>query len=327
MNNKIPINLNSFLNIESDCSWANDQFCVFETLKKEFYLIFRINFKIKCFNLEKMNQINEFDIFKKQITCIRHYNKIIKNKDLILICIVNEIKIYDFYDNLKNIVTIDNKKHIIYLLYNSAFLYNNLNKNYIIVSNFNEKYLELFDFKGNLIKNICYDNKKGVHFIDIYYDDQINKTFIITNKGFNNKFEICSYIFENENENFYNCFKSNNYMKNFQLKRIKNIVFLFTSAKNEIFQYDFHQGILHKKITIHDNNIKLNMILIWNENYIFSSSENNQIFLFDINKGILIKQYKHNKKNNLSVYGLKTINIKNKKYLISQGKDRIIIWK
>ena len=116
-------------------------------------------------------------------------------------------------------------------------------------------------------------------------------------------------------------------MKNFQLKRIKNIVFLFTSAKNEIFQYDFHQGILNKKITFHDNNIKLNMILIWNENYIFSSSENNQIFLFDINKGILIKQYKHNKKNNLSVYGLKSINIKNKKYLISQGKDRIIIWK
>ena len=275
-----------------------------------------------------MNLNNEFNyIFKKQITCIRHYNKIIKNKDLILICVVNEIKIYDFYDNFKNIVTIDHKKDIIYLLYNSALLYNNLNKNYIIVSNFNEKFLELFDFNGNLIKNFCYDNKKGIHFIDIYYDNQINKTFIITNKGFNNKFEICSYKFENENEIFYNCFKSNKYMKNFQLKRIKNIVFLFTSTKNEIFQYDFHQGILNKKIIFHDNNIKLNMILIWNENYIFSSSENNQIFLFDINKGILIKQYKHNKKNNFSVYGLKTINIKNKKYLISQGKDRIIIWK
>ena len=116
-NNEIPINLNSFLNIESECSWANDQFCVFETLKKEFYLIFKIDFKLKCFNLVKMNLNNEFNyIFKKQITCIRHYNNIIKNKDLILICVVNEIKIYDFYDNFKNIVTIDHKKDIIYLL-------------------------------------------------------------------------------------------------------------------------------------------------------------------------------------------------------------------
>ena len=324
MNNDFPFNLNSIFNIFSNCNWANDQFCVFETLKNEFYLIFKIDLKIKCVNLEQMSLINDFNIIaKKSITCIRHYNKIIKNKDLILICFLNEIKIFDFYDDFKNIISIDNKKNVIYLLYNSAILLNNLNKNYIIVSNFNGKNLELFDFNGKLIKNLCFD-KKGIHFIDVFYDNQMNKNFIVTNKGFNNKFEICSFIFENENETFYNCFKFNKYMKNFQLKRIKNIVFLFTSNKNEIFQYDFHEGILIKKIVLNDNNIKLNMILIWNENYIFSSSQNKQIFLFDINKGILIKEYK---KHESSVFGLKKIKIKNKTYLISQGYDRIIIWK
>jgi hypothetical protein len=102
---------------------------------------------------------------------------------LILICFLNEIKIFDFYDDFKNIISIDNKKNVIYLLYNSAILLNNLNKNYIIVSNFNvweSEAIKIFDLKGIKLKEINDNSNDKTFLIDIYHDKKPFKNYIIT---------------------------------------------------------------------------------------------------------------------------------------------------
>ena len=321
-----PINLQLITNIESWNYNLDNQFVIYEE-KNKYYLVYKNKDK-KSLNIIDINStiiLKELkNIHKLEIYCIRHY---IKNNNNIIITssMDNCIKIFDFTNNYKLILEIKgicNSKKFYYNKIFSVLLLSDNNNDYVISCNRNENYLKLFDFKnGNLLKNnFCEDYVNGVDYIESYYDEKLNKNFIIKS----NKVNPCisSYYFEtgkiyHEYNNLSAC--------NVIIKNIKEIVsLLFINTYSQIlFIYDFHKGILKNQIKLKN---ELNCLLIWNEKYIISGGEDYIIHIIDIEKNEEIKQFKN---HNNFVYNLDKVKINNDEYLISQGywEDGIKIWK
>ena len=185
-----PKDIVFFTNLVNDSysdNWLIDKFAVFKSINDILYLIYTNQEKsIISYNIidnKKMNEIKNAHV--NYITSFRYYFDYINNRDLIISISSddNNIKLWNFL-NLELMLNIKN-------IYNSGYLFsacflNNNNQNYIITchDNQNSESIKVFDFKGKKIKEIN-DSKERTLYIDIYYDNNLCKNYIITgNRGY-----------------------------------------------------------------------------------------------------------------------------------------------
>ena len=206
----------------------------------------------------------------------------------------------------------------------SACFINENNNNYIITSNCADSsgLIKVYNFKGEIIKNLD-DSDDETYFIDIYYDNDNNKIYIITgNKGY-----VKSYDYYNNKlyKKYYDSdlSKSHDSVSVSKCKDNDETKLIDSCQNGFISIWNFHIGLLLHKINIGYN--YLEGICLWNENYLFVGGGDNSIKLIEIKNGLIIKSLTGHSENVLSIK-----KIKHKKYrecLISQGNDgNIKLW-
>ena len=185
-----PKNIEFFKTIDIDSypfyEPLDNTFCIFTSINKTLLLIYsKIFYSIISYDMKNFRKINEIKkAHNKEITNFRHYYDSNNNRDLVMSISDkdNNIKIWDVknFECVLNLTNI-NKNGI---LNSACFL--NINKElYIITSHNQDKYsdniepIKVFDLKGKKIKQIK-DSNIQTFFVDIYYDDNINKNYIIT---------------------------------------------------------------------------------------------------------------------------------------------------
>ena len=302
-------------------------FCVFNSINNILYLIYsNENNSIISFNSIDNKKINIIKgAHDKYICSFRYYLDNINKRDLIMSISSddNNIKIWNInnFELIINIQSIYNNG----VLYSACFLNNN-NQNYIITSNSyisTKESIKVFDFKGNQIQEIN-DSKDDVFFIDIYYDNDLYKNFILTsNRGYSKSYDYNEnklYHKYNEDNNNYH----HNWHNNIIINKIKKLIELIESCDDGYIRiWNFHSALLLKKIKV--NNKRLVEICMWNNEYIFVGCNDKTIKLIELNNGNIIKELKG---HDGVVFSIKAIiDSKYGKCLISQGSDDIIkLW-
>ena len=317
---------NSFSSINID-----NTFTVFKSINNILYLIYStINKSIICYDLNDQKIIKEIkNNHKEYITNFRHYLDEKNNRDLIISIsqIDNNIRLWDINNwgcilNIPNV----NKTGILY----SACLFSDINDNYIISSNFNWddncENIKIFDLNGNINKEIINSNEK-TFFIDTYYDDNLNKNYIITG----NWNDIKAYDYNN-NEIYHKYYDKNNINDNnshfiviiYKTKNKEKVKLIESCDDGIIRIWDFHSCELLNKIKINDGN--LYGMCLWNNNFLFVGCSNKTIKLLNIKNGKIIKDLKGHNNDILTIKNM--IHPKYGKCLISQGlgTDQIKIW-
>jgi surface protein len=307
----------------------DNTFSVFKSIEDILFLIYSNKEKsIITYNIFDNKLIKEIkDAHNKYITNIRHYFDSIKNRDLIMsISMDNNIKIWNFKDwnLLTDIKEIYDKGDL-----DSACFLNDNNQIYILTSNEtpNKKGesgpIKIYDLEGNKIKEL-YDYNFTTYFIDIYYDNNLSKNFIITgNLGF-----VMSYDY-NEMKRYhkYIDIEGNNTACHCSIiinSKETIIKLIESSYDGNIRIWNFHSGLMLKKINV--NIGKLYSISLLNDNYLIVGCGDKTIKIIDLEKGIISKSLtEHNK----AVIGAKAFNYSYTSYFLSQGnsKDQIKLWK
>ena len=313
-----------YLTKEAHTSYVyNNAFSVFKSINNIFYLIYGNKIQsIICLNLINEQIVNEIkNAHNAEITSLRHYLDVIKSRDLLLSIAANDINIKIW--NINNWECLLNLKNIyIRGLLSSAYFLKNNNENYIITCNDGYRNIGLikaFDFKGNQIKEIN-DSNDGISFIDIYYDKELLKNFIITgNEGY-----IKSYDYTNNK--IYHKYSDNDNDQGICYSIIiridNNIIKLMNScSKGYIRIWNFHTGNLLNRINVGK---KLYGICLWNNEFLFAGSRDHSIKLIDLKDGKIIKELNG---HNLEVSTIQKIfHPKYGECLISHGLDSIILW-
>ena len=305
--------------------YSVNAFSIFKSINNVLYLIYTIsNNSIISFNIIRNEELNEIkNAHNKNITYFKHYLDDINKRDLIMSISTydNNIKIWDIY-NWENILDIK-KVNNLGRLYSASFLKDN-NNIYIITSNdyiISEK-IKVYDLKGNKIKEIN-DSNEPTFFIDVYYDDKLNKKYIISG----NERYIKSYDYEiNKVYNIYNS-QDNYYHSDIIIYDKEKIIKLIESSwDGNIRIWSFHSGELLNTIQVCTEDSLL-CIDLWNRDYLFVGCSDKTIKLIDLKIGKTIK--------NLQNYNDSIITIKKFKHpdfgecLISQGfqNEQIKLWK
>ena len=300
------------------CSLENI-FITFKSKSDILYLIFStLSKSIIAYNLNKMKIITEIKNAHEDYIDNFRYNYDIKNKKDIILSISsgdNNIKIWDI-NNFNCIYNI-NKLYKVGIILSACFLINK-DINYIITCNCFLYNILVVDFKGNKIKEINNSSNYTIY-IDIFFDVQKNKNYIITG----NKTNVKSYDYE-RGELYYT------YSDNFSSHHRSIIVYndqnivkiIFPCEEGFIRIFDFHKGIILNKINV---NKALLGICLWNKKYLFIGTKNKSLDLIDLQKGELIKSLSGHNHWTCSVQ--KIYHLKFGEYLISQGLDnRIKLW-
>ena len=199
----------------------------------------------------------------------------------------NNIKVWDI-NNWENIVNIKNINNVGYI-YSACFLNEN-NQNYIITSNRNlngnPEGIKIFNFKGQKIKEIN-DSNDHTFYIDTFYDNILDKNFIITgNFGYVKSYD---YI---KNELYYKyddnkCINNDRFHCSLIVKYNEKIIKIIESSGDGFIRiWNFHSGILLDKIKIGP---RLYSICLWNDNYLFVGCQDNSIKLLELNNKLIVK--------------------------------------
>ena len=335
--NLIPDDVNSYKNITYDAfSYYNydNSFIVFTSINNIIYLVYATEQKtIKCFNLldnSVVIELKEDDKDIKYITNFRHFFDKKNKRDLVMSIsgIKNSIKIWDTTNweciiNIKDIYKQGN-------IFSACFINDNADC-YIITSNCsmfkNSQPLKLYDLKGNFVKDINKSHEK-TYFVDIYYDIIQSKNYIIEVNKDNLK------SFDYEKNEFYRKYTElkgtirmnfDDYHYNYAINYDENITQLIDSGDDGYIRiWDFHKGDLIKKIEIDKNCIF--SLCLWNNNYLFATSEDHTIKLIDLKAEVIIKEIIGH--TNMVCSVKKIIHPKYGECLISQGfkKDQIKLW-
>ena len=249
------------------------------------------------------------------------YSYDINNKKDIILSLSsgdNNIKIWDVNSwtciyNISNIFRIG-------IILSACFLIDE-KINYIITCNCFLYNIRVIDFKGNIIKEI---NNSSNHtlFIDTYYDVQQGKYYIITG----NKNSVKSYDYNtNELYRAYSDEISNHHRSIITYNDDTFVKIIVPSEEGYIRIFDFHSGLLLKKIFIATNNGLIG-ICLWNKKYLFVGCKNKNIKLIDLEKEKCVKDLVGHNHWVCSVQKIKINNFG--ECLISQGLDnKIKIWK
>ena len=176
---------------DSYCNYnfTENTFIIFESINNILQLIYsKKNKSIKsiiCYNLINNEKICEIkNAHNKNYINFRHYlDKNNKNDFIISVSTEdNNIKLWNF-KNFNCILDLKNINKTGRIL--SACFLNDNNQTYIITSNYNmdnpgeKEKIKVLDLKGNK-KGEINDSNEDVYFIDIYYDNERSKKYIIT---------------------------------------------------------------------------------------------------------------------------------------------------
>ena len=304
---------------------VDNTFSIFKSIDNIIYLIYaNEKLSIICYDLIKNQKINEIkNAHKKYITNFRYNLDKDNKRDLILSISYedNNIKLW----KVKNFECLLNIEHVndFGYLYSACFLKDN-HQLFIITSNFcySKKLqpIKVFSIIGKKIKEIN-DLKENVIYIDSYYDKILALNYIITgNNGYIISFnyktnQLYHKYCNNDNKGHFSIIINN---INEELKLIES------SCDGNIRIWDFHSGILLKRINI--SNSGLNGISLWNEDYLFIGCDDKKIKILDLKEMKIIK--------NLIGHNNEVITIKKINHplfgecIISQGleNDQIKIW-
>ena len=303
--------------------YLDNTFLVFKSIYKILFLIYsNRNKSIVFYNLIDNIKINEIKkAHNYDITNFRHYLDKSNKRDLIISIsgFDNNIKLW----NINNLDCIYNYEHIYKYgqLFSACFL-NYFNQIIILTSNSNFGNIEsikVFDFNGHKLKEID-DSNDNTFYIDIYYDNQMNKNFIITgNFGYIKSYDYIEnkiYHKYNANDNrSHNSIIINNYEEIIKL--------IESSIDGTIRIWNFHSGNLINKIKI--KNASFYDICLWNNEYLFVGCEDGTIKLIELKTEKLIKELKSHNRKVLTIK--KIIHPLYQNCLLTQGIDRKIkLW-
>ena len=300
--------------------FLDNSFTVFKSISNILYLIYASDSKsIIAYDLSKFQKITEIKNAHNNVaTNFRHYLDIINKRDLILSISAyeNNIKLWNVNNfecllNLQNI----NKSGFLY----SACFLNDNNQNFIITSNYDystPEQIKIFNFKGEKIKEIS-NSSDMILFIDIYYDKNLSRNYIISG----NKENVKSYDYSN-NKLYHVYFDdSKKYRKDHCSAIInieENIIKLIESSYDgNIRIWNFHSALLLNKINL--GNISLRGLCLWNNNYLFVGCDDKTVKLIDLKNLKIEKVLKEHYKEILTIK--KIIYPKFGECLISQGYD------
>ena len=313
----------------TDDSYANNvidnTFVIFNSRENYIYLVYSTEDKnIQCMNIntKKIIKILLNPHNNNYISNLRYIFDKNNNRDLILSVSkeINHIKIWDI-NNWDCIVDLKNIYSCGFI--RSACIMNADNSNYIIVSNDDEfNLIKIFDFNCLKInelpksEDICY-------FIDSYYDKKKSNYYILSGN------RLCVKSFDFKENKLYKKYseqnsKSGHYSIIINTKDdITNLIESDTDGFIRI--WNFHSASLLKKITACQD-IRLNGICLWNENYLFSGCNDNTIILIDLNNDIVSKKLKSHEDKVCSIK--KICHPQYGECLVTQGykKDQIRIW-
>ena len=174
--------------------------------------------------------------------------------------------------------------------------------------------------KGIKVKEL-YGSNENTFFVDSYYDNLLNKNFILT--GNNGYIKVYDY----NNNTLYNKYCDNDNQEHNSIiidNKEKTLKLIESSKDGNIRIWDFHSGLLLNKIKI--NNDGLFGICLWNKNYLFIGCKNNIIKLIDINNTKCIKDLIGHTKDVLTIK--KLIHPEYGECLVSQSykNDYLKIW-
>jgi len=304
-----------------------DSFIIYKSKDNKFILVYATKEKSIIFhNINERTDISKiFKAHKSFITNFKYIYDRDNNRDIIMSISKkdNNIKIWDGNDldliaDIKNI----NQNNF---LYSASFLQcdNNI---FIITSNgknlqamqSNEYFenMKLYNLKGEFNYEIE-DTNDCTYFVDIYYDNNLGKNFIVTG-NFN---YVKSYDFDNKSL-YHRYFENNNGIHpSVIINKIGEKIKLIESCEDgNIRIWGFHSGELIRKIKTENNN--LYGICLWNENYIFVGCKDQSIKLIELKNGLLIKSFKGH--NGRIISFKKIIQPDNNEILFSQGLDGTI---
>ena len=307
-----------------------DSFIVFKSVDNILQLVYATKEKsIISYDLDsKRNIAKKFKAHKNFITNFKFIYDRENNKDIVMSISKkdNNIKIWNAnsWELLTDIPNANQNN----FLYSACFLQSENNINIItsngknlqaLQSNENFENMKLFNLKGELIFEIE-DTNDCTYFVDIYYDNNLSKNFIVTG-NFN---YVKSYDFDSKSL-YHKYFENNNGIHpSVIINKIGEKIKLIESCEDgNIRIWGFHSGELIRKIKTENNN--LYGICLWNENYIFVGCKDQSIKLIELKNGLLIKNLKGHKGRIISFK--KIIKLDNSEYLFSQGLDGTIkLW-
>ena len=284
---------------EAHCRYCiDDSFTAFNSINNILYLIYaNINKTIICFDITNNKKISEIkNAHNEYISSFRHY--LDKNNKIDLVISIsrddNNIKLWNI-NNLDCLLDLKNVNNIGYI--NSACLLNDDNQIYIVSSNYNfggdSEAIKIFDTKGKIIKEMNDSaNKDNPQYIDIYYDNESAKKYILVA----NRENIRSYDYDiNQLYHLYddNCYFSHT---NIKMHKKEKITRLIESSEDGFLRiWNFHTGDLINKINIGQ---VIYCMCLWNDNYLLATIHNNFIKVIDLNTNTIF---------NSIFYGLDTL--------------------
>ena len=287
-----------------------NKFIIFKSVDDILYLIYtNSKSSIILYNIEDNKKINEINnAHKYNITDLQHFTDKKNQTDLILSipCWIYDIKLWDI-NRLECIYNFKNNDLTDQLFSDAstftASFCSNLDNYLIIIGRYiifetDQEYpIEVYDFKGNLIKKIQ-DSNEGSYKIICYYDEMVSKQFIISSyRNYVKSFYLDeNKIYHKYFENFDNGNVSDSedsgeqrgLENNIIIYKEEGIIKLIDLYEEGIVRiWNFHSAELLKKIDI----FGIYSICLWNNKYLFMGGVNNAIQLFELKNGEIINSF------------------------------------
>ena len=278
-------------------------------------------YSIEVYSLDKEKIIKTISNAHSQtIFSCRHYvNKKAKKEYIITSGHDHKVKVWDMRQNWENIVNIQNA-HSSYYIYSVSILCDDkTDANYIISSAPNEK-MKIWDFSGKLLNSVG-ANDESTYFIDVFYEVRQKQYYIINANSVDVK------VYEFSTTKLYKNYKGtpHTWHMSATVVEIKKVYTLIESDGNGyIRMWDFHSGALLKTIST-NGSINLRGIVLWNEDYIFSSGSDYKVRLYDLKNQKFVKDFPGHTSTVCSVE--KIVHPKYGEALISHGLDgKLKLW-
>jgi len=323
-----PSKIHYFTQLTDDSysHWGIDNtFTIFTSLNNISYLVYATEeYSIHFYNLNEQKLVKEIQNahIEDQVTNFRHFVDKIKKRDILLSISADSrnVRLWDIknWELLTNITKIYSSGY----LYSASYLIDE-GKYYIVTCNSSQKSegIKIFNFYGEFVKEIKNSNE-DTYFIDCYYDNKLNKYFILTG----NISYVKSYDYSENKLYFKYTDKGNNHgHDSIIIDNSKETIKLIESSGDGFIRiWKFHSGLLLNKICIGKN--ELRGLCLWNNNYIFVGCTDNTIKLVELKNGIIIKS--------LTGYNNEVCTIKKIEHptfgecIITQGweNDQIKLW-
>ena len=300
---------------EYETPYLYNLYIVYTSIDNIDYLVYAKKTDIIFFNLNlNTKQITVKKAHNLQIYSFNHYGDTKNKRDLIisLSCFDTNIKLWNgnTFDCIYNFTNIFQNGH----LYSACFL-ENKDKIYILASNFRLRYLEssgikVYDINGKFLNiiNSSSGHSMAVSAINTFFDDELNKNFIITgNIGFCKSFDFE----KNEEYKKYQdsdgtgmgvvcCFNI------FIYRREGEVRLMDTNTLGNIRIWDFHSSELLNKIKTNLDDLSS---CLWNEQYILYGGKKYIIEIYDLNKKKKVYSlFDSNENEQKTIVNLKKIN-------------------